>query len=219
MAEAIRRTAGDPALIGDVPILAMRLQANAVSLNDLVTNVLDIAAIDSGRVSVEETEFSLNELLNEQCARLLPLAQAKGLKLAVEVSVQPIYLRTDRTKLMRVLTNLLSNAIKFTEGGEVRVTGSLTSHGIAEICVRDTGVGIAVEDVGRIFEEFARVGSAGSEPKRGWGLGLAISRRLVEVMGGKIAVDSQPNVGSAFTIRLPLQSRSVEQQPPALRHS
>ncbi len=219
MAEAIRRTAGDPALIGDVPILATRLQANASSLNDLVTNVLDIAAIDSGRVAVDATECSLNELLNEQCARLLPLAQAKGLKLAVEVPSRTIYLETDRTKLTRVVTNLLSNAIKFTETGEVRVAGTVTSHGVVEICVRDTGAGIAAEDVSRIFEEFARVGGPGSEPKRGWGLGLAISRRLVEMLGGTIAVESQPNVGSAFTIRLASESRSAEHPPRGVRNS
>ena len=203
MADVIRRAASDPALIAEVPHLIQRLQANAASLNEFVTNVLDISEFDSGRMTLHESEFSLPELLGQGASQLLPLAQAKGLKLTAESSGPEIRLITDRNKLTRVLANLLSNAIKFTDDGEVALSASVTHHGV-DISVRDTGVGIAVEDMKQIFEEFARVQTAPQERDKGWGLGLAISWRLVDMMGGTITAESQPSVGTTFTVRLPI---------------
>jgi signal transduction histidine kinase len=203
IAELIRRTAADPLMAARVPDLAQRLQANAVYLAGLLSEVLDMSSFDSGLVEVHESEFSLNELLTEWCRRLLPVAQAKTLRLAAEPPEPPVRLKTDRPKLGRILSNLVSNAIKFTNAGEVTITAGLTSEHAAMIRVRDTGAGMAPADLERIFSDFARVRDSAHEPKEGWGLGLPISRRLVELIGGNITVESQPNHGSVFTVYLP----------------
>jgi signal transduction histidine kinase len=203
MAEVIRRTADDPALAARVPSLAQRLQANARALGDLVSDVLDASALETGRVELHETEFALDELLAEECRRSLPLAQVKGLSLASEPVVPPVQIRADRVKLARVLSNLVGNAIKFTEAGGVTLAAGLTPDGFALIRVCDTGVGIAREALDRIFDEFAQVRGPGRDRADGWGLGLPICRRLAELMGGSITVESQPGRGSVFTVRLP----------------
>lgn len=203
MAEVIRRTAGSPAAATQVPGLAQRLHANALSLADLVSDVLDIASIDSGRLALRESEFRLDELVREACQHLLPLAHAKRLRLTTEVPAQPIRLRTDRVKLSRVLGNLISNAIKFTDSGDITVGAALTPDGGLLIAVRDTGVGIAPDNRERIFDEYAQLQSAERGSATGWGLGLAICRRLVDLMGGQIAVESELGRGSVFTVYLP----------------
>jgi signal transduction histidine kinase len=203
MAELIRRTAEDPLMAAQVPGLAQRLQANAVYLAGLLSEVLDTSSFDSGLLEVHESEFSLNELLTEWCRRLLPVAQAKSLRLAAEPPEPPVRLKTDRLKLGRILSNLVSNAIKFANAGGVTMTAGLTPEGAATICVRDTGVGMAPADLERIFSDFARVRDSAHEPIEGWGLGLPISRLLVELIGGNITVESQPNRGSVFTVHLP----------------
>ena len=203
MAEVICRTADHPDLAAQVPALAHRLQANALSLADLVSEILDIARLDSGRLSLQESTFSLNDLLADECLRLNSLAQAKSLWLKVEPSAPPISLRTDRVKLARVLGNLLTNAIKFTESGGVTVSSTLVPGRGVMIRVRDTGVGIAPEHLAEVFDEFAQVGNAARDHIKGWGLGLAICRRLIAALGGQVTVESELNHGSTFTIALP----------------
>jgi signal transduction histidine kinase len=152
---------------------------------------------------LHESEFSLDDLLAEECGRVLALAEAKALRLTAQSPPRPIRLKTDRTKLVRVLDNLIGNAVKFTKAGNVTVAAALTPEGAVEIRVRDTGIGIAPDDVGHVFEEFAQVGDSKTGRNAGWGLGLAICRRFVELMDGTIGVESEPHVGTVFTIRLP----------------
>lgn len=203
MAELIRRSAATPALAGQVPELAERLQANTAALVDLVSDVLDLARFDSGKIELQETEFSLGDLLLDEGRNLLPLAQDKGLTLIVEPPPRPVWLRADRVKLSRVLANLMGNAIKFTPRGEVQVTADLTPRRDVVLRVRDTGVGIAPESIAHIFDEFVQLRNPERDRAKGTGLGLAISKRLVEVMGGTLAVDSAPGIGSTFTVTLP----------------
>jgi signal transduction histidine kinase len=203
MAEVIRRTAENPALAAQVPQLAQRLQANALSLADLLSAVLDSAHLESGHVEYRESTFSLNAMLASSCNELGPVAQAKRLQLNIEVPERTIWLRTDRVKLQRVISNLVSNAIKFTEQGGVTVTAALTADRVAMICVQDTGVGIAPQQLDAIFSEFAQVHTSDSGGNIGWGLGLAICRRLVKLIGGRITVESKLNQGSVFKVRLP----------------
>lgn len=202
MAEVIHRTAEDPALTADIPRLSRRLLASAQSLADFATNVLEVSAFDSGRLVLRESEFSLDDLLDEECLRLLPAAELKGLKLTWQGPRPPVALRADRMKLMRVVGNLVSNAIKFTERGEVTVGAALTVTGSPEISVRDTGVGIDPGDLKRVFDDFAQLAGRGGTSE-GWGLGLGICQRLVDLMGGTITVESRPNVGTLFVVRLP----------------
>jgi signal transduction histidine kinase len=209
MAEVIRQAAGNPSSAPQIPDLAERLKANALSLDRLISDLLDVARIDSGRIAVQESTFSLGDLLVEQCNSLLPLAHARRLRLELEGPDPPIDLRTDRVKLSRVISNLLGNAIKFTETGSVVVSVGVMP-GQVLIRVRDTGPGIAAEDRDRIFDEFAQL-QAKDDHGAGWGLGLPICRRLIEALGGRITVDSEPGQGSIFIASLP--SRCLVKRP------
>ena len=112
-------------------------------------------------------------------------------------------MRTDRIKLGRIVTNLVMNAIKFTPSGGVTVSAAATNDGAAVIRVRDTGIGMAATELEHIFDEFAQVDPPAGNPNRGWGLGLAICRRLANFIGASIGVESMPGRGSIFTVRLP----------------
>jgi signal transduction histidine kinase len=201
MAEIIRSKAGDPVRAADVPGLAERLKANVLSVSDLVTGVLDISSIDSGRIELHESVFSLDDLFEEEIDALLPLADNRGLYLFAEPSEFPIRLYTDRVKLARVIGNLITNAIKFTESGGVRLYARRESDGGAALSVSDTGIGISPTDRERVFDEFSQIRTPAS--RGGWGLGLAICQRLVTAVGGTISVESEPGRGSTFRVRLP----------------
>jgi signal transduction histidine kinase/CheY-like chemotaxis protein len=203
MAELIRRVAGNPAMAGQIPELAQKLQANTLSLVELVSDVLDVARFDSGKIELQESEFSLGELIAAECRQLYPLAQDKGLTMVVEPMDRPIWLRTDRIKLARVLGNLVGNAIKFTDAGTVRVSAAVAPDRRVLIRVEDTGIGIAPEHFGQIFDEFAQLRNPARDKTKGTGLGLAICKRLIEVLRGTIAVESQVRQGSSFTVTLP----------------
>jgi signal transduction histidine kinase len=203
MAEVIRRAVDNPALAPQVPHLAQRLQANALALVELVSDVLDIARFDVGKIELQETEFALTELLADEHAQLQPLAAEKGLTLELESPDRPLWVRADRVKLSRVIGNLIGNAIKFTEAGTVRVSAAVGSERQVLIRVADTGPGIAAESQSFIFDEFAQLRNPARDREMGTGLGLAICKRLVEVMGGTISVESTPHKGSTFTVMLP----------------
>jgi signal transduction histidine kinase len=203
LAELIYHTAKDPSRCAEVLGLANTLQVSAQSLVELVSDVLDFSSFDSGRVEFHEQAFSLNELLTDECSGLRLPAEAKNLQLTVETGRAAVWLQADRAKLGRVVRNLVSNAIKFTYLGGVTVTAGRTTECDVLICVSDTGVGIGPADLGRVFDEFAQLGNSGHDGNKGWGLGLAICRRIVAGMGGEITVESRPNQGSAFSVRLP----------------
>jgi signal transduction histidine kinase len=201
MAEVMCRTAENPTVAAELPDIARRLKANALSLADLLTDVLDIARFDSGRVEVRTSAVFLNELLSEHCQALLPLAQAKGLTLTLETE-SLICLCIDRVKLSRVVSNLLSNAIKYTEAGGVTVRAVISPDHAILIEIQDTGVGIPSHFLDAVFDEYAQLSNPERDPNKGWGLGLPICKRLVNLLGGAISVTSQLNAGSVFTIRL-----------------
>jgi signal transduction histidine kinase len=203
MSEILCSAADHPELTVQMPDIAHRLQANTLALADLVGDVLDVAHFDSARSELRVSEFSLNDLLDQECARALPLAQIKDLRLKVEAPADPLWLRTDRIKLGRIVGNLLGNAIKYTDEGGVTVSAALAPDRAALIRVCDTGVGIAAEELEHIFDEFLQLRNPELDRGKGYGLGLAICRRLVEAVGGSIAVESEPGHGSVFTVRLP----------------
>lgn len=203
MAEVIVRTAEDPARRGQVPGLARRLQSNAQSLVALVSEVLDIGYLDSGQLQRHDTTFSLNEFIDGKYRELAPLAEGRSLQLRCEVPEHGVRVRIDRVKLDRIVTNLMTNAVKFTPSGSVTLSATVTAQAGAAIRVRDTGVGIAEKDLDRIFEEFAQVDLPPDERHTGWGLGLAITRRLASFIGAVIHAQSELGRGTMFTVLLP----------------
>ena len=203
VADLIRDTAADPASHDRLPALAQNIQRDALSLAEMVNDVLDIAYFDSGRVELRESEFSLDELIREECRALEPIAAAKGLALAIEPPASAIRVRADRIKLGRVLRNLVNNALQFTPRGSVTIASGVTPEREALVRVSDTGPGIAAEQLPGIFGEFTQLELRTSGERRGWGLGLAICRRLTRLMGGDVSVESEPGRGSSFIVRLP----------------
>jgi signal transduction histidine kinase len=205
MADLISNTAPDPGSSERLPALAQGLQRDVLSLGDMVNDVLDIAYFDSGRVELRESDFSLDELVAEECEALQPLAAQKSLTLAIEAPASAIGLRADRIKLARVLRNLVNNALQFTPRGGVTIATALTPDRAVLIRVNDTGPGIAREHLAGIFGEFTQLDLRSSGERRGWGLGLAICRRLTRLMGGDVGVESEPGRGSSFIVRLPAE--------------
>src|SRR5215212_8829168 len=145
MAELIYRTASNPAMAGQIPQMARELQSSAATLVELVSDVLDVARFDSGKIELQESEFSLAALFNDEARQLSPMAREKNLDFEVELPEPPIWLRTDRVKLGRVIANLLGNAIKFTPRGEVRLGAAKMPDSGVRIYVSDTGIGIGPE--------------------------------------------------------------------------
>ena len=182
IADLILRSADNPKLAAQLPDLVRRLRNNTRSLTDLVTALVDISSLDAGRISVRNSEFSLNEWLAQESERLLPLVQAKGLRLVMHPPEAPVWLRTDKLKLTRILGNLVGNAIKFTDSGAITLSGSLTLQRAPLVRVADTGVGMSPESLARIFDEYGQLGNPERDSNQGWGLGLAICRRLAGVI-------------------------------------
>ena len=154
-------------------------------------------------MELELTDFDLPSAIDNALILMRERAVRRGITLGRAINERLGMMRADERKVKQVLLNLLSNALKFTpEGGRVDVRAE-TQGEMAEIAVTDTGVGIAPEDQGAVFEEFRQVGTAAKKVE-GTGLGLALSRKFIELHGGKISVKSEPGVGSTFTFTLPL---------------
>jgi PAS domain S-box-containing protein len=203
LAELVRRTAANPAMAGEIPELARELHISSISLVNLLSDVLDIARFDSGKVELQESEFSLVSLLEEEHRQMSPLARERKLTFSFVRPAQPVWVRADRIKLGRILGNLVGNAIKFTEAGEIRLEGELSADGAVRIRVIDTGIGIAPEHLRHIFDEFFQLRNPERDRNKGTGLGLTICKRLVDAMGGALEVQSDVERGSVFTVLLP----------------
>ena len=201
LAELLKRTADSPAMAAEIPQLSEELRNSANALVNLVSNILDVTRFDTDKLELHETEFPLAQLLEEECRQVLPLAQAKKLALECQHVPEAVWIRADRIKLGRVIGNLLGNAIKFTDTGGVRVATGRVDDGKIAISIADTGIGISPDNQARIFDEFWQLSDPGRS--KGSGLGLSISKRLIEAMGGTVAVQSALGKGSTFTITLP----------------
>jgi len=211
MSELIRRAAGDQAAGAPIQELSEKLQENVTTLLDLVGDLLDLARFDSGKSDLVETEFPLGDLLQREVAQFRPMADSRGVQLIVDSPIPPVWLRTDRVKVARVVANLIENALKFTPSGSVRVSADRTPdrNPRARIRVADTGMGIAPENLTRIFDEFLQVRNPERDVNKGSGLGLAICKRLVDLLGGTIDVQSAPGSGTTFTVELPASAIAI----------
>ncbi|HRP67392.1 MAG TPA: ATP-binding protein [Thauera sp.] len=193
-----------------------RIRSAGQSLLAILNDVLDLSKIEAGQLRIEPRPFELGVLLANVDSLMGQAARAKGLALHVEAAHAPQEpLLGDGLRIEQVLFNLTGNAIKFTERGEVTVHVDARDTGQQDlrlrIEVRDTGIGIGAEALGRLFAPFAQADAGIARRFGGTGLGLSICKRLVELMGGEIGVDSQPGVGSTFWFELPLQRLSADQ--------
>jgi signal transduction histidine kinase len=170
----------------------------------LINDILDLSKIEAGRMELEATDFDLPSAIDNALTLLRERATRRGITLGRTLDEHLGMVRGDERKVKQVLLNLLSNALKFTpEGGRIDVSAGV-HDGVAEIAVADTGVGIAPKDQEAVFEEFRQVGTADKKVE-GTGLGLALSRKFVELHGGRIWVKSQVGHGSTFTFTLPVR--------------
>ena len=173
-------------------------------LLSLINDILDLSKIEAGRMELEATDFDLRHAIDNALLLVRERASRRGIGLEHVIDERLGTIGGDERKVKQVLLNLLSNALKFTpEGGRIDVRAGLNDDR-AEISVTDTGVGIAPEDQEAVFEEFRQVGTAAKKVE-GTGLGLALSRKFIELHGGRIWVKSQVGVGSTFTFTLPLR--------------
>jgi signal transduction histidine kinase/ActR/RegA family two-component response regulator len=228
-AEVIKQAGDDPKWAHEIPELAEALRSNAKLLVELVSDVLDLARFDSGKVEVDPTEFSLQDMVGKEVMQYQALASSAGLRLEGSSDAGPIWLRTDRMKLARVLSNLIGNAIKFTDRGGVAVKCSQAADGTVEVHVTDTGVGIQPAHLENVFDEFYQIKNPERDRSKGTGLGLAICKRLVDAIGCSLVVRSRFGEGTTFTIRIPQElvidppsratakSQQMQQQPSARR--
>jgi signal transduction histidine kinase/DNA-binding response OmpR family regulator len=179
----------------------------------LINDVLDLTKIEAGRIELKPEAFDLGAALNESIEGLRPLSERKSI--SVQVVAEPGSITADRGRLRQIIYNLLSNAIKFTpETGQIQIEARWDGDD-AHIAVTDTGVGIAEEDLERIFEEFSQVGDQKAR-EAGTGLGLALSRRLAEAHGGQLLVSSQSGSGSRFEVVLPGSKTDTDAKPAPL---
>jgi signal transduction histidine kinase len=172
-------------------------------LLSLINDILDLSKVEAGRMELELTPFSLVAALNNAVTLVRERAQSHGIKLELEVAPELDTVVADERKLKQVIVNLLSNAVKFTpDGGTVRLRAE-RENGEIRLAVEDTGIGIAPADQARVFEEFQQASHRTERSREGTGLGLTLSKRMVELHGGTIRLESEVGKGSTFTVALP----------------
>ncbi len=177
----------------------------AESLSELVNDLLDLAKVAAGKIVVRPAEFDVSDLFGALRGMLRPLLLSASVNLVFEEPEGLPSLRTDEAKVSQILRNFISNALKFTERGEVRVSARLEAEGKNVLfSVADTGIGIAPEDQSTLFQEFAQIENPLQRKVKGTGLGLPLAKKLAELLGGSVSVESTPGVGSTFSTRIPL---------------
>jgi len=203
------RTDGD--LTPEQEKQANYLWKTAHDLSGMVNDLLDLAKIEAGRITVRPVEFQTEALLGTLRGMMRPVLGDKNVEFVVGTpeGITPLY--SDEAKIAQILRNLMSNAFEFTEQGEVRVSARMAPGGREVVfTVADTGIGIAPEHLEYIFEEYTQVETPLHHKARGTGLGLALSRKLAGLLGGRIEVESTPGRGSVFSVTLPVRYSPAE---------
>ncbi|WP_204794604.1 response regulator [Oceanisphaera litoralis] len=198
-----------------------KIRNSSENLLLLINDILDLTKVEAGKLELEDIEFDLNELLERLSGLFADMSEQKQLEVIInKVAAVPDGLHGDPLRLGQVLVNLVNNAVKFTERGEVVLTVSVCNESEPRLCfeVSDTGIGIMPDQLDRLFLSFTQVDASTTRKYGGSGLGLNISRHLVQQMGGTIAVTSQPGRGSTFTVKLPLRPATLARAEPAPTH-
>jgi len=185
-----------------------RVLSNGRHLLGLINEVLDLSKIEAGQLTLSVADYSMKDVVDGVITAIEPLAAEKRLTFKAEIQANLPRGRGDERRIAQVLLNLVGNAIKFTDSGGVVIRAS-AENGSFAVAVRDTGPGVSAADQGRIFDEFHQVDSSSTRKKSGTGLGLSIAKRIIEMHGGRIWVESAPDEGSTFSFSLPI---TVEHQ-------
>ncbi len=190
------------------------IQKNGQHLLSLINDVLDMAKIEAGRMNLHPTPFDLYDLIENVISITSSLANAKNLQLLIQPDIEkPLHIVADETRIKQVLINVINNAIKFTEQGHVAINAHrLADEGKIRITVSDTGLGIPADHLEKIFQEFSQVDTSTTRKVGGTGLGLPISRHLIEMHGGRMWAESSgiPGEGATFYIELPIEAQITE---------
>lgn len=207
----------DSRLGSDQREMAELIRQSGRSLQKILNDILDLSKLEAGAVTIECLDFSLPGTLHTAVNTLRPLASAKGVDLDLQIDPKiPHWVRGDPVRLTQVLLNLTSNAVKFTERGTVRVSAVQAGPERIRFDVKDSGMGIRPEDGERLFQPFVQVSVSTSRIHGGTGLGLTISKRLVQLMQGELGWSSVPGEGSVFWFAIPLAAGASADQAPDL---
>jgi len=179
------------------------IERNGRRLLALINDILDLSKIEAGRMNIVLSDFDPREVVERTVGIVRPMAEEKGLNLAVKIAEVP-RMHSDEERIAQILLNLLANAVKFTERGEIALEVSATDDTIS-YAVRDTGIGISEKDLPHVFEEFRQADGSTTRRYEGTGLGLAICQKLAHILGGRITAESAVGQGSTFTLVLPLR--------------
>lgn len=191
------------------------VRVNAARLLELINKLLDFSKLEAGRTRLERSALDINALVGELAGAARPLAEQRGIVLAVEMDPHLPSCAADKEKLDIVVSNLLSNAIKFTPTDGTVTVATRSVEGRAEVSVSDTGIGIRREDFERIFDRFVQVDGSSSREFSGTGLGLSLAKEFIELHGGQIHVESEPGRGTRFWFELPLAAADEPSPVPA----
>jgi PAS domain S-box-containing protein len=186
-----------------------RIRTAARHLLDVVEEILTFSRMEAGREAVVPSPVDAVALVRDTVVLVEPMAREKGLEFAMHVPTHAVAMETDAGKVRQILLNLLSNAVKFTERGHVAISLVEHDNGVAFV-VEDTGIGIAPDNVERVFEPFWQVQQSATRQAGGTGLGLSVARQLSRLLGGDITVETTPGNGSRFTVTLPFRAPAVE---------
>ena len=223
-AQLIRDYEFGPETVARFRSYAGHIRDSGEHLLALINDVLDLAKIEAGKMELRESEVDLSVLLRQVAAMMLEQAHKAGIEMELELGSRPVIARVDSLKLKQCVINLLANAVKFTpRGGRVRVALAADAAG-ATIVVADTGHGIRPEDIARAFDEFGQLEGGMTTKEKGTGLGLPLSKRLIELHGGSVTLESAVGRGTTVTLRLPAErigraamAANIDAGPPRAR--
>jgi signal transduction histidine kinase len=179
--------------------------SSARHLLQLINDVLDLAKVEAGKMELHPETFPVQTAVEEVAAVIKGIAQKKHIAVSIEIEAGLEAVTLDEHKFKQVLYNLLSNAVKFSdEDGQVGIHARRLDQDQLEVQVRDTGIGIQAGDISRLFTEFEQLDSGTARRFEGTGLGLALTKKIIEFQGGRVSVESEPGKGSVFTVVLPV---------------
>jgi signal transduction histidine kinase len=181
------------------------VQGSVRELTEMVDDLLDLAKVEAGRISISPEWFEMVDLFSALRGMFRPIVGTSSVSLIFEEPENVSRIYTDDKKLAQILRNFISNALKFTAEGEVRVSARLGGDGMIEFAVSDTGIGIDKEHLPALFADFVQIDTRIQKRLRGTGLGLSLARKFAELLGGRVAVQSQLGKGSRFSVSIPVR--------------